>query len=104
MMSTGRALARQWSPVEDEQLRKGVDKYGHVDMWKAIAAEFVPSRTNKACRKVGLFLFAASISTHPLFRDGCIRSHLPSKNQGGLPKRISFCWRFIKYTVLGGLS
>ena len=54
-----RVVVRPWSEEEDDGLRRGVAKYGVIEQWKVIAAEFVPGRTNKACRKVvfSLFLF-----------------------------------------------
>jgi hypothetical protein len=39
-----------WQQEEDELLSRAIEEYG-TDDWKA-AASLVPSRTNKACRKV----------------------------------------------------
>ena len=38
-----------WSKTEDEQLRKGVEKYG-IDNWEIIAESF-PQRTKKQCKE-----------------------------------------------------
>jgi hypothetical protein len=48
---TEKCVGKPWSPQEDELLKAAVALHGEQDNWKAVA-EFVPGRTNKACRKV----------------------------------------------------
>ncbi|KAF8649779.1 hypothetical protein AX16_005545 [Volvariella volvacea WC 439] len=45
-----RNVGRPWTEEEDEELRRAVAIHGEHDNWKAVA-QFVPGRTNKACRK-----------------------------------------------------
>lgn len=48
-------VPRPWSQEEDNLLRQAVAIYGEEPgVWKIIAST-IPGRSNKACRKVGLY-------------------------------------------------
>ncbi|KZS96158.1 hypothetical protein SISNIDRAFT_548255 [Sistotremastrum niveocremeum HHB9708] len=59
--TSNRVVVRPWSADEDARLREGVNKHGwDTEQWKAIASEFVPERSNKACRKACRWLHSLS--------------------------------------------
>jgi len=56
MSANERIVGRPWTKHEDNLLKQAVDIHGENDNWKTVALS-VPGRTNKACRKVSIFMY-----------------------------------------------
>jgi hypothetical protein len=94
MSATERIVGRPWTKHEDNLLKQAVAIHGENDNWKTVALS-VPGRTNKACRKVSIFMYEQRTIfakfNFVFTRGGFTPSHQLSKNPLGHQMKTVSC-------------